>query len=143
VVVSDSGTGAKVSSDGAVEAGAGLAAFAGATATGAATGAVLAGTVLGAAAGVEATWTGATLVLLVTGLAGFAVTGAEFVFVADWACGWSSSYNFCSMAARAAAWSGVSSARAERQVAITAAHKTTKMLVFIKSHVCTRVGGHH
>ena len=83
-------------------------------------------------AGVEATWTGATLVLLVTGLAGFAVTGAEFVFVADWACGWSSSYNFCSMAARAAAWSGVSSALTETQPSTKATHKTTMILAFMK-----------
>lgn len=64
--------------------------------------------------------------------AGWAAVAREFVSDGGWLCGWSNSYNFCSNAARAAAWSGLSSAWTEKQLATTAAHKIMRILVFIK-----------
>jgi hypothetical protein len=112
-----------------VEAGAALTGttVAGTLVAGAATGIVFAGVVRGAAAVAEAAW-----VALVVDCAGFAATATEFVSAGDRACGWSSSDIFCFKAARAAAWSGVSSALTERQLATKAAHKTTRILAFMK-----------
>jgi hypothetical protein len=47
-------------------------------------------------------------------------------------CGWPSSFNFCSKAARAAAWAVVSSARTEMKLAPRATQKPNKIRVLMK-----------
>jgi hypothetical protein len=47
-------------------------------------------------------------------------------------CGWVNSLNFCSKAARAAAWAGVSLAWTEMKLAPRATQKPTKVVIFMK-----------
>jgi len=94
-------------------------------AAGAVAGVVGAETVCGVVAGTEAA--AVTLVVEAVDCA----AAVELVSVGGWACEWSSSYIFSSNAARAAAWSGVSSARAEITVAATTTHKPNWILFFI------------
>lgn len=65
--------------------------------------------------------------------AGCAVTAAEFVSVDVWACEWSNSYNFCSMAARAAAISEAVATGATVGVVVAVASVAETVLVEVSA----------
>src|ERR1700690_2904893 len=82
--------------------------------------------------------------MLVADLPGCSTTAAEGVVVAvnGWGCQASGWFSFCSNAARAAAWAGLSAARTEMKLVPRATHKPKEILVFMKLSIFIRLCEH-
>jgi len=61
-----------------------------------------------------------------------ATDGAFVAFISGWGSQASDWLSFCSKAARAAAWAGVSAARTEKKFAPRTRHKPKEILIFMK-----------
>ena len=94
----------------------------------------VAGVVAAGAVGEVTVFAGTVLVILVADLSGCTTTAPEGVTRTGgaWVCVWSNSFIFCSKAARAAAWTGVSSAWTE----IKLAQMTTTQAVGNNLKIC-------